>query len=135
MARKKTRPQEDTNVDMTPMLDIVFIMLIFFIVTTSFVKEQAVDLNRPSKSEVQQQNDPAPPIVIKIDETSTIRVGDRVIDVRSVQANVERKLAENPKSSVIIQVHPAANTNTMMLAYDGAKLTSAEKVSVAALAL
>lgn len=133
--RKKHGHDEETNIDMTPMLDIVFIMLIFFIVTTSFIKESAVDLSRPSNS----RDNPNPPdnppqvVIISIDDTSTVTMDDRIIDPQAVSANVEAKLAEDPRSPVLIRVHPDAKNEVMITALDQTRNAGIEqgKVSVA----
>ena len=107
---------DSAEIDLTPMLDVVFIMLIFFIVTASFVKESGLDLNHPPIAE-------APPnknienrnIVFSIMETNEIFIQGRHIDVRSVRANVERAHAENPQIKVIIEAHPKSKTDTFIL--------------------
>ncbi|NRA24473.1 MAG: biopolymer transporter ExbD, partial [Oleispira sp.] len=92
---------EEDGIDITPMLDVVFIMLIFFIVTSSFVRETGVEVNRPlaESSEKLPQN----AILIAITEHSQIWIDQRRIDTRAVRRNIERLLAENPDSSVVIQ--------------------------------
>ena len=83
---------------MTPMLDIVFIMLIFFIVTTSFVKEQGLEVSRPANTPPKEVEQKKGPIVVKIDGNSLISVKGRVLEPRAVQANLERERAEKPES-------------------------------------
>lgn len=123
--RRKHRDDEETSIDMTPMLDIVFIMLIFFIVTTSFIKEQATDLSRPSKSQKNPNppKDPPPVIIISIDDASNVTMDDgtRLIDLEAVGANVEAKLSENPLSPVLIRVHADAKNETMIRSLDQAR--------------
>ncbi len=120
--RRKHREDDETNIDMTPMLDIVFIMLIFFIVTTSFIKESAIDLKRPSNSTPDNpQDDPPQVIVISIDDKSTITLEERIIDPEAVGANIETKLSEDPRSPVLIRVHNEAENEVMLRAVDQAR--------------
>lgn len=108
---RRTSGEEEAEIDLTPMLDVVFIMLIFFIVTASFIKETGIEISRPDASE---QNDTPPDdekknIVFRISSTNEIWISDdqggRRIDVRAVRANIEQLYAENPEAAVIIQAH------------------------------
>jgi biopolymer transport protein ExbD len=112
MARlfKKKAPQEETEIDLTPMLDVVFIMLIFFIVTASFVQEDGFRVNRPPESDVPPDSTSKNATFI-VTETDEIWLDGRRIDVRSVRANVERILAENPQASVTVRAHELATAN------------------------
>ncbi|MCG8442237.1 MAG: biopolymer transporter ExbD [Caulobacterales bacterium] len=93
--------EEDAELNMTPMLDVVFILLIFFIVTAVFVKEPGVPVNRP---EVQIINrDIKPAIIIAVEEDDDIWINKRLVDVREVKPEVEALRAENPKGDAIVQ--------------------------------
>jgi biopolymer transport protein ExbD len=129
MARKH-RPDVDDDIDMTPMLDIVFIMLIFFIVTSSFVKETGVDVNRPSASTAEKKT--AASILVAIRENNDVWIDKRQVDVRAVSANIKRMLAENPKGSVVIQADKDSKNGVLVQVLDQAKLAGAENVAVAA---
>ena len=96
MRKNKRRDDDDTEVDMTPMLDIVFIMLIFFIVTTSFVKESGIDINRPKPDKSEQESN-IRPILIAIDENSEITMGSQIVDVDAIIARVQVARAQRPK--------------------------------------
>lgn len=132
MRRKHPKDEEETAVDMTPMLDIVFIMLIFFIVTTSFVKESGVNISRPDPN----QNDQPPPnpkkknVFIKIDATNRIYMDNLDVDIRAVRARVEVKRAQNPEAIAIIGVHPTSDTNTLVEVVNAAREAGIDKVSV-----
>ncbi len=103
---KKKRDEEEMAIDLTPMLDVVFIMLIFFIVTASFVSEQGFLVNRPPPAPEDSQPDPSKRnVVMIVDEVDEIWFEGRRIDIRSVRANVERVLAENPEAQVIVRAH------------------------------
>lgn len=101
MKKKHGSESEDASIDMTPMLDIVFIMLIFFIVTTSFVKEKGLIVNRPDDQ--QQTNKPSKNVSIRIDENGFIYMNNRQIDIKRVEANVQTFLAENNTQSAVVQ--------------------------------
>ena len=104
--------EEEAAIDMTPMLDVVFIMLIFFIVTASFVKEAGIDVNRPEAATAVKKD--RANILIAISDKGEIWINKRRIDVRAVQANIERLRAENPQGSVVIQADKKATTETLI---------------------
>ena len=115
---------------MTPMLDIVFIMLIFFIVTASFVKETGVDVNRPAAATAEKKT--AASILVAITENNDVWIDKRMVDVRAVSANIKRMLAENPKGSVVIQADKNSKNGVLVQVLDQAKLAGAENVAVSA---
>ena len=128
--RHDTALDDENNVDMTPMLDIVFIMLIFFVVTTSFVKESGIDVNRPSAhtAEVKERGN----ILVAIDEAGQIWIDKRSVDIRAVRANVERLHAENPQGTVVIQSDENAVTGLLVKVMDQVRQAGIENVSIAA---
>ncbi|MBT5154155.1 MAG: biopolymer transporter ExbD [Gammaproteobacteria bacterium] len=113
------------------MLDVVFIMLIFFIVTATFVKEIGLDVNSPDKNQNVKDADKQS-IVVQITSRDRIRIRGRDIDVRAVRANVERLHAENPEAPVVVQPHPESKTNTMIQVMDSARQAGVYNVSIAA---
>ena len=130
MIRRKKRVPEDSNIDITPMLDIVFIMLIFFIVTTTFIKETGVEVNRPNASTA--VTDKKGNILIAITENNEIWIDKRMIDIRAVRANVERMKAENPEGSVIILADENSKTGLLVETMDQVRLAGVQNVSIAA---
>ena len=120
--------EEEAEINMTPMLDVVFIMLIFFIVTTSFVRETGVEVNRPlaESSEKLPQN----AILIAITNNNQIWIDRHRIDPRAVRRNIERLLAENPDSTVIIQADESSPTGTLIKVLDQTKLAGAKHIAV-----
>jgi len=120
--------EEETEINLTPMLDVVFIMLIFFIVTASFVKEAGVDVNRPLAPEVQAK--PKANILIAISAKNEIWIDGKNIDQRAVKAAFERLLAENPEGSVVIQADKDAYTETVILVADAARQAKISRVSI-----
>ena len=130
MRRRHELTDEEAEINMTPMLDIVFIMLIFFIVTTSFVKESGVDVNRPSASTAERKE--RGNILIAITPNDEIWIDKRKVDIRAVRANVERLHAENPEGSVIIQADRNSKTGLLVQVMDQARLAGVANVSIAA---
>ena len=122
--------EEEANIDMTPMLDVVFIMLIFFIVTASFVKEAGIDVNRPEAATAVKKD--RANILIAISDKGEIWINKRRIDVRAVQANIERLHAENPKGTVVIQADKKATTETLIKVMDASRAAGVYDVSIAA---
>ncbi|MEY8205645.1 MAG: biopolymer transporter ExbD [Bermanella sp.] len=121
---------EDSTIDMTPMLDIVFIMLIFFIVTTSFVKESGVSVSRPSASTAQEDKNGN--IMVAIKPNGEIWVDKRAVDVRSVRANIEKLKAESPQSGVVIQADTDSRTGILVQVMDQIRLAGVSNISIAA---
>lgn len=108
MARifKKKVPQDESNIDLTPMLDVVFIMLIFFIVTASFVQEVGFNVERPPPAPPNLQPTEKKNAIFQITETNEIMLENLRVDPRSVRARIERILAENPEATVAVRAHP-----------------------------
>lgn len=122
--------EEEATIDMTPMLDVVFIMLIFFIVTASFVKEAGIDVNRPDAATAVKKD--RANILVAISDTGEIWINKRRIDERAVQANIERLHAENPQGTVVIQADKKATTETLIKVMDAARSAGVFDVSIAA---
>ncbi len=112
---------EEANIDITPLIDIVFIRLIFFIVTATFVKETGLDVNKPDIPLQQNQNNDNENILIRIDGNDGIWLGPRRIDMRSVRPNIERMYAENPEASVVIQAAKSSTNEMMVKIMDAAR--------------
>jgi len=121
---------EESEINLTPMLDVVFIMLIFFIVTASFVKETGLDVNRPEEQQQQTVQEKGS-ILIRIDETNTIWIDGRDVDPRAVRPNIERLHAENPEGGVVIQTAAASNTDTLITVMDASRQAGVYNVSIA----
>ena len=130
MKRKYSTTDDDADLDMTPLMDIVFIMLIFFIVTTSFTKESGIEVNRPSAqtAEHQQQGN----ILVAISANNEIWIDKRQIDVRAVRANIERLHAEIPEGAVIVQADKDSRNGVLVQVIDQIRLAGVNNVSLAA---
>jgi biopolymer transport protein ExbD len=130
--RRKHRESNEAIINVTPMLDIVFIMLIFFIVTTSFVKEFAVDMSRPS-NEPPKTEKLSEVIFVRIDDTGQIFVRDRLTDIRAVRANIVSGLAQKPDASVVVAAARDADVGILVRVVDQARVAGAQQVSLVAL--
>ncbi|OIQ46429.1 MAG: biopolymer transporter ExbD [Gammaproteobacteria bacterium MedPE] len=128
MARKRFHEDDEAEVDMTPMLDIVFIMLIFFIVTTSFVKEAGFDVNKPQAAQATKK--PSANIFIAVDKAGRIHMEKRVVDIKRVRANVERMLAESPEAAVMIMADVDAKHGVVIKVMDQVKAAGIDKLMV-----
>ena len=130
MRRRHSHKGDEVEINITPMLDVVFIMLIFFIVTTSFIKETGIDVNRPTADTAEKKE--RGNILIAINANGDIWMNKRKIDIRSVRANVERAHAENPEGSVVITADKESKTDTLIQVMDQARLAGVQNVSIAA---
>jgi biopolymer transport protein ExbD len=131
MKRKKHGSADDeAAIDMTPMLDIVFIMLIFFIVTTSFVKEKGLEVNRPKDSNTPPPDTNKKSLSIRVNEDGTIVVNGREVDIRRVEANIQSFLAENNQDTAAVQAHPKAKHGVVTEVINEVKKAGIGTVSV-----
>jgi biopolymer transport protein ExbD len=126
--RRKNRAGVELN--MAPLIDMVFILLIFFLVTTSFVKETGIEVSRPTATTAEQKEKAT--LLVGVDADNRIYFDHREIDIRAVRANIERGLAENPEGSVVIVADKASATGVAIEVMDGCRLAGAQNVSIAA---
>jgi len=129
MRRKKQRQEEEAAIDVTPMLDVVFIMLIFFIVTSVFIKEAGIDVNRPEATTAEPKDNVS--ILVAINSNNEIWIDKRRIDVRSVKSVIERLRAENPEGGLVIQADNESNVKTLTAVADAARELGLYDVSIA----
>lgn len=128
--KRLPKAEEDNELNLTPMLDVVFILLIFFIVTTSFVKETGIDVNRPSATTAEKKSQGN--ILIAINANGDIWIDNREIDIRAVRANIQVLKASYPQSSVIIQSDQDASTGRLVKVMDQVRLAGVQNISIAA---
>ena len=122
--------EEENEINLTPMLDVVFIMLIFFIVTASFVKEAGIDVNRPDAPMTESKPEDSN-ILVMINANDEIWIDRRLVDPRAVRANIERMHAENPDGSVVIQANKASTNKILVEVMDTARLAGVYNISIA----
>ena len=120
---------EEEELNLTPMLDVVFILLIFFIVTANFIKEPGLEVNRPDAETSTIQENAA--ILIAIGNNDDIWIDGRRIDVRQVKANVTKLLAENPQGSVVIQADEQASADAIIKVMDQSRYAGVYAISLA----
>jgi biopolymer transport protein ExbD len=132
--RKNMMPggeEEENEINLTPMLDVVFIMLIFFIVTASFIKEAGIDVNRPDAPTADSQDDAA--ILIAISPNDEIWIDRRQTEPQAVRGMIERLHAENPKGGIVIQADEESTNEMLVVVMEAAKQAGVTNVAIAAL--
>jgi biopolymer transport protein ExbD len=122
--------EEENEINLTPMLDVVFIMLIFFIVTASFIKEAGIDVNRPDAPMTESKPEDAN-ILVLINANDEVWIDRRLIDPRAIRANIERLHAENPEGSVVIQANNASSNKVLVQVMDSARQAGVYNISIA----
>jgi biopolymer transport protein ExbD len=128
--RRSTQQQEEEKVaDLTPMLDVVFIMLIFFIVTATFVKESGIDVDKPSAATAIVQEKAS--ILVAIDANNEVWINRRQVDLRSVRSIIERLHAENPKGTVVIQADKESINDTLVQVMDASRRAGVYEIALA----
>ncbi|MCW8876961.1 MAG: biopolymer transporter ExbD [Kangiellaceae bacterium] len=130
--RIKKQQDDVESPDMTPMLDVVFIMLIFFIVSTSFVKEEGVDWLTLTKSKSSTTPIEEVPLVLSINEFGKVSIGEREIQLDAVLANVQAERAKNNHKTAIVRAHARSSTMSLVRTVDQIKLAGIDQVSVGA---
>jgi biopolymer transport protein ExbD len=130
MRKRHLGADDESEINLTPMLDVVFIMLIFFIVTSSFVKEAGIDVNRPGAVTAERKE--RGNILIAITEAGQVWIDRRQVDVRAVRANIERLRAENPQGAVVIQADEGSKNGVLVQVMDAARQAGVPDISLAA---
>jgi len=127
---KNSRRTRTVELNMTPLIDMVFILLIFFLVTTSFVKESGVDVQRPIASTATLKKKVN--MLIGVTREGLIYIAGQTVDIRSVRGQVEKFLADNPEASVVVVADKASQTGTVIQVLDACRLAGAKNISIAA---
>ena len=122
--------EEENEINLTPMLDVVFIMLIFFIVTASFIKESGLDVNRPDAPMTESTPEDSN-ILVMINANDEIWIERRLIDPRALRANIERMHAENPDGSVVIQANNKSSNKMLVTVMDASRKAGVYNISIA----
>ena len=128
--RRQRHNDEESEVNVTPMLDVVFIMLIFFIVTASFVKEAGIDITRPPAAPAERKD--RGNILVAITKDNQIWIDRRQVSPQALRANIERLHAENPQGSVVIQADEKSENGLLVRGMDAARLAGVSSVALAA---
>ena len=122
--------ETESAIDVTPMLDVVFIMLIFFIVTATFVKETGIDVNQSAAKTAVAQDKAH--ILVAIDSKNSIWVDKREIDLRAVKPNIRRLISLNPQGTVIVQPDKASYTDTLISVMDEIRAAGVTNIAISA---
>ena len=130
--KRRRRSEDNAEINVTPMLDIVFILLIFFIVTTSFVRETGVEMSRASNSTTDSR-DAADSIVIRIEDSGQIYIQNRATDIRLIRANVQTSLVDMPDAAVVVAAGRDSDAGILVRVVDQARVAGADQVSMVAL--
>ena len=129
MKQRRAAESEEATIDLTPMLDIVFIMLIFFIVTATFVKEAGIDILRPeAESNIDQKS---VSLVVAITPTEQVWIDGQPVEPRAVRTIVERLRTENPRGTVVIQADQDSDAGVLLLVIDQIVQTGAPYIVAA----
>jgi len=130
ITRERRARRKEIVLNIAPLIDMMFILLIFFLVTTSFVKETGVEVNRPIAKTAKRKGGQV--ILVGVTKEGRIYMNRREIDIRSLSTYVERELAENPNSSVIIVADRDSRTGIVIRVMDECKLAGAKDIAIAA---
>ena len=128
MRKSRRYEEQKAEADMTPMLDIVFILLIFFIVTTSFVKEQGFLVNKPDGGNPNQNNNPM--LLIKINENGLVSLNGRITDIERLPANIENYLATSPVFAAVLVPHANTKYDDVVKVIDHISMVGGLRVSI-----
>ena len=121
---------EGEEINLTPMLDVVFIMLIFFIVTATFIKEAGIQVDRPDTVTAEFQEDAS--ILIAISSTDEIWIDRKEREPRAVRGVIERLHSDNPKGSIVIQADENSTNEMLVVVLEAAKAAGVKNVAIAA---
>ena len=131
MARtnRGARADEDSDINLTPMLDVVFIMLIFFIVTATFIKQAGIEITRPEALTATQK--PTVSVLVAIGPNGDIWIDKKRVDVGAVRAHIERIHAENPKGGLVVQSDRKAKSEKLLAVLEAARAAGITEVAIA----
>ena len=132
MRKKSIRTGDEADVNITPLLDIVFILLIFFIVTATFLREKGIDVRTPEDNEEEEDTIPPPALLLAVQEDGFVRVNNvRIIDPGSVKPVVQEFIAREPNGVVLVSAAPESESGVAVQVMDQAKDGGAPAVSLA----
>lgn len=127
--RGHVRADDSTDMNLTPMLDVVFIMLIFFIVTATFIKQAGIDVYRPEAETMESK--PTVSVLVAIGESGEIWIDKKRVDPAAVRAHIERLHSENPKGGLVIQADRDARYEVLKSVLDAARAANLTQVAIA----
>ncbi|MFT4721406.1 MAG: biopolymer transport protein ExbD [Candidatus Azotimanducaceae bacterium] len=127
--RKRSQESDEKVADLTPMLDVVFIMLIFFIVTATFIKETGIEINRPDTKTAEMKKTVS--LLVAVGADSSIWIDKKKVDVRNVRPMMERLHSENPKGGLVIQADSESKVEKVLAIMDAARNIGISQVAIA----
>lgn len=128
MPRQRFNRDEDSDINLAPMLDVVFIMLIFFIVTATFIKQAGIDVMRPDALSAEEK--PTVSVLIAVGENGDIWIDNRRVDAAAVRAHIERLHAENPKGGLVVQADRGAKMEKVLAVLGAARAANITEVAI-----
>jgi biopolymer transport protein ExbD len=123
-----SRTDEESDINLTPMLDVVFIMLIFFIVTATFIKQAGIDVLRPDAQSAEMK--PTVSVLVAIGPNGEIWIDNKQVDEAGVRAQIERLHAENPKGGLVVQADRAAKYEKLTAVLNAARAAGMSEVAI-----
>ncbi len=127
--RKPSQKEDEKVADLTPMLDVVFILLIFFIVTATFIKESGIEVNRPDTKTAEMKKTVS--LLVAVGPDSSIWIDKKKVDIRNVRPIMERLHAENPKGGLVIQADSESKVEKVLAIMDAARAIGITQVAIA----
>jgi len=127
--RRPTQQEEEKVADLTPMLDVVFIMLIFFIVTATFIKETGVEINRPDTETAQPKKTVS--LLVAVAPDNRVWIDKKAVDIRNIRPTMERLHIENPKGGLVIQADAESKVEKVLAIMDAARSIGINQVAIA----
>lgn len=131
--KQRSSSDDESDINLTPMLDVVFIMLIFFIVTATFIKQAGIDVTRPEAKTAEPK--PLVSVLVAVGPKGDIWIDKTLVDENSVRAHIERLHAENPKGGIVVQVDKEAKYEQVKAVLDAARGAKVTEVALATLNL
>ena len=130
-SRVRIKKEESAKIDLTPMLDVIFIMLIFFIVTASFTKESAIDTNIQQADNTSPATDSKPKnILISISSNDELTIDNRRVDISAIRSLITQKIAENPNAEIFVRAHETSTVETYISVADAAREAKVYAISL-----
>ncbi len=127
-SNRMPRTEEDSDINLTPMLDVVFIMLIFFIVTATFIKQAGIDVTRPEAETGEQK--PTVSVLVAIGPEGSIWIDKKRVDEAAVRSQIEKLHAENPKGGLVVQADKAAKYKKVAAVLNAARAAGVTEVAI-----
>ncbi len=127
-SNRMARTEEDSDINLTPMLDVVFIMLIFFIVTATFIKQPGIDVTRPEAQTGQKK--PTVSVLVGVSADGSIWIDKKRVDENAVRSQIEKLHAENPKGGLVVEADKGAKYKKVAAVLNAARSAGVTEVAI-----